>query len=271
MGYDVKWLHNHPENSNIDLSDSIIISEQQVIQHLPIQKNAKYFIHNIKEDIEYVECEYDNIFNYLIYHEEYNNWKDVKQVEDFFWFDEKTKTPIIVWATDLLPDEIENIEPVLYDHSKPDVNFVGSVQGKNLVTFAHICADNGKNFYNLGGLTGAPQNDQVQFYDPKLNIDVVRNSYISIDIRESQHIRNGYIPCRVFKNISYGCWTGSNSVKLNKFLENYLTIESDLNKLYFKLIQDSSECSEIKIKNSMNYVMREHTYINRIKSLLSIL
>lgn len=271
LGYDVEWLDDDPKNSNLDLSNSIIISEHQEIKHLPIQKSTKYFIHNIKQDIEYVECEYGNVFNFLIYHEEYNNWKDVKQVEDFFWYDEKTKTPIIVWATDLLPHEIENISPVLFDYTKPNVNFVGTVQGENLVKFAHICADNGKNFYNLGGYTGAPQSNQIQFYDSKMNIESVRKSFLSVDIRESQHLRNGYISCRLFKNISYGMWTGTNSIKVNNFLSDHLTVESNLQELYFKLVEDHSKCSESKIKNSMDFVMKNHTYINRINSLLSIL
>lgn len=268
LGYDVQWLSNRKENSNIDLNETIVISEHQEISHLPIQNNTKYFIHNIKQDIEKVENE--NIHNFLIYHEEYENWNNVKKIDDFFWYDEETKTPIIIWATDLLPHEIDNIEPVLYDNSKADVNFVGTVQGKNLVTFAHVCANNGKNFYNFGGYTGIPQDDNSKFFDDKKSIDVVRNSYISFDIRESQHCRNSYVSCRIFKNISYGLWTGTNSTKMSKFFEEHLTIESDLDRLYDRIVFDYSKCTENKIRKSMNYVKENHTYINRINSLLSV-
>lgn len=269
LGYDVKWIENKSENSNVDLKDAIVISEQQETEHLPIVKDAKYFIHNIKEDIE--DVEYDNVYNFLIYHEEYKNWKNVKQVDDFFWYDEKTKTPIIVWATDLLPFEIDDMEPVLYDVTKPDINFVGTIQGENIVKFAYICADNGKNFYNLGGYTGSSQSETEQFYDCQKNIESVRSSYLSFDIREAQHLRNGYVPCRVLKNISYGMWTGTNSSKLNKFLGEHLTIESDLSILYIKLVEDYRKCDENKIRNSMNYVKENHTYLNRVNSLLSII
>jgi hypothetical protein len=269
LGYDVKWLENSKDNSDIDFENTIVISEHQEISHLPIKKNTKYFIHNIKQDIEKVE--YDNVHNFLIYHEEYKNWDSVRKIEDFFWYDEETKTPIIVWATDLLPHEIDNMEPVLYDETKPDVNFVGTVQGQNLITFAHICANNGKNFYNLGGYTGCPQNDNSKFYDNIKSIDAVRNSYISFDIRETQHCRNSYISCRILKNISYGMWTGTNSTKISKFLGEHLTIESNLDILYDRIVSDYSKCDERKIRNSMNYIRDNHTYINRINSLLSII
>jgi hypothetical protein len=268
LGYDVRWLPNRKENSNIDLNEAIVISEHQEISHLPIQDNTKYFIHNIKQDIEKVENE--NIHNFLIYHEEYDKWDNVKKIDDFFWFDEETKTPIIIWATDLLPHEIDNMTPVLYDNNKTDVNFVGTVQGKNLVTFAHICANKGKNFYNFGGYTGIPQDDSSKFFDNTKSIDVVRNSYISFDIRESQHCRNSYISCRIFKNISYGLWTGTNSSKMSNFFEEHLTIESNLDRLYDRIVFDYSKCTENKIRNSMNYVKENHTYINRINSLLSV-
>ena len=269
LGYDVQWLENSFENSKINLDDTIIISEHQEIGHLPIQKNAKYLIHNLKQDIEFVEGE--NIFNFLIYHEEYKNWGNVKQVEDFFWYDEKTKTPIIIWATDLLPYEIDKMSPILYDDIKSDVNFVGTIQGQNLIKFANICANNGKNFYNYGGYTGIPQNNFIRFYDNEKSIEFIRNSYLSFDIREQQHFRNGYISCRIFKNISYGMWTGTNSIKMNKFFPEHLTIESDLNKLYDDLVYTYINCSDLKIKNSMNYVKENHTYLNRINSLFSIL
>lgn len=66
-------------------------------------------------------------------------------------------------------------------------------------------------------------------------------------------------------------WTGSNSTKLNNFFSDYLTIESDLEKLYIRLESDYRICTKEKIKFCMNYVRDSHTYLNRINSLLSVL
>jgi hypothetical protein len=163
------------------------------------------------------------------------------------------------------------MQPVLYDKSKSDVNFIGTIQGENAVRFAHICADHGKNFYNLGGYTGSSQNDNSKFYDNSESVNSLRKSYLSFDIREEQHLRNGYVPCRVFKNISYGMWTGSNSTKIKKFFNEHLTINNNLSQLYDDLVSDYSSSTEEIIRNSMNYVRDNHTYLNRVQSLLSVL
>jgi hypothetical protein len=269
LGYDVLWVDDSEENSNIDLNDAIVLGVSSETTHMPIKKSAKYLIHNYKEDFE--ESEHDNIHNFLVYHENYK-WDGVKKIDDHFWYCEKTKTPVIMWATDLLPHEIDNIEPCLYDEDKNEVFFVGTIQGKNLVDFAHICADNQKNFTNLGGYTGFEDVESgLSFYDYDKSITAVRESYISFDIREKIHLDNGYVPCRIFKNISYGKWTGSNSLKLSKFFEGRITIESDLKKLYTNIVRDYKNCSEDILRDNMNYIKKEHTYINRVNSLMSIL
>jgi hypothetical protein len=66
-------------------------------------------------------------------------------------------------------------------------------------------------------------------------------------------------------------WTGSNSLKIKKFFGDHLTINNNLSQLYDNLVSDYSSCTEEKIKNSMNYVKDNHTYLNRVQSLLSVL
>lgn len=269
LGYDVTWVDDSEKNSNIDLNDAIVISEKNVIKHLPIIDSATYFIHNFKDDFE--DTGYDNVYNYLVYHENYS-WEGIEQVDDYFWFDERTKTPVIMWATDLLPDEIDNMEPSLYDDNKESVYFVGTIQGKNSVEFAYICANNGKDFINLGGYTGyEDEEDGLIFYGYDKSISAVRDSYISFDIREECHLDNGYIPCRIFKNMSYGKWTGCNSEKVKKFFENRVTIENNLEKLYDNIVSDYKKCDEKILKENMNFIKTNHTYLNRVKSLISVL
>jgi hypothetical protein len=270
LGYGVRWFDDVKVDDNFE--DCIFISESNCSKNIPIVKSSKYFIHNFCDGfVEQNKVDHNQIYNLLVYHEEYNFPKDVQKPDDYSWYDPQTKNVMIMWGTDLLPSEIDQMTPVLYDDAKEDVNFIGTIQGENAIKFAHICANNGKNFYNLGGYTGSSQDDMTQFYDNTQSITELRKSYLSFDIRESQHLRNGYVPCRVFKNISYGMWTGSNSTKLNNFFSDYLTIESDLEKLYNKLEDDYRNCTEEKIKFCMNYVRDNHTYLNRVNSLLSVL
>lgn len=270
LGYDVRWFDDIIVNE--DFENCIFITESNCKKNIPIIKSSKYFIHNFCGGFEKQSLiEHDNVYNLLVYHEEYNFPNNLQSLDDYSWYDPETKNIMIMWGTDLLPEEIDNTQPVLYDKSKSDVNFIGTIQGENSVKFAHICADHGKNFYNCGGYTGSPQSEINQFYDNKNSIDTLRNSYLSFDIRESQHLRNGYVPCRVFKNISYGMWTGTNSTKIKKFFNGHLTVESNLNILYDYLVKEHSDCGKDKIRSAMNYIKENHTYLNRINSILSVL
>lgn len=268
LGYDVQWVDDIEDNG-IDLNDSIVISERQVIKHLPITKNAKYLIHNYCLDFE--DTGYNNVHNFLVYHKRYS-WNNVERVNSHCWYDSKTKTPVIMWATDLLPQEIDQHTETLYDPNKKDVYFVGSVQGKNLYDFAHICANNGKNFINLGGYTGDTDDENgTRFYDNQKSINAVKESYISFDIREDQHLDNGYVPCRIFKNISYGKFTGTNSESLTEFFGDRISVNKNLHQLYFDIEEKYKKCDKNRLRDDMEFIKKSHTYINRVEFLLSIL
>jgi hypothetical protein len=270
LGYDVRWFDDINVNENFE--NCIFITESNCKKNIPIIESSKYFIHNFCGGFEKQSLiEHENVYNLLVYHEEYNFPNNLQSLDDYSWYDPETKNIMIMWGTDLLPEEIDNMQPVLYGKSKSDVNFIGTIQGENAVRFAHICADHGKNFYNLGGYTGSSQNDNSKFYDNSESVNSLRKSYLSFDIREEQHLRNGYVPCRVFKNISYGMWTGSNSTKIKKFFNEHLTINNNLSQLYDDLVSDYSSSTEEIIRNSMNYVRDNHTYLNRVQSLLSVL
>lgn len=268
LEYDVEWVDDCEDSQDVNLENAIVITENNCSKFLPIIDSAKYLIHNLHDD--FVETGSENIHNLLVYHENYSWDGNQEQIDDYSWFDSKTKTSVIMWASDLLPREIELNSPCLFDDTKKDVFYVGTIGGKNAVDFAHVCANNGKNFYNLGGYTGSTKGD-FKFYDHDDSMNAIRESFISFDIREECHINNGYIPCRLFKNISYGKWTGSNSKKVEKYFDGYLTIEENLNELYQKIVNDYSKCDENKIKNCMKFVQENHTYINRVNSIFSIL
>ena len=75
----------------------------------------------------------------------------------------------------------------------------------------------------------------------------------------------------MFKNISYGKWTGTNAINVKNFFGEHLTTGDDLEELYTNLEEESRNASYEKVKDSMNFVKENHTYVNRINSLFSIL
>lgn len=265
LGYDVEWVDNKESN---EFKDSIIITEKGSLKNLAIEDTSVYFIHNLTDDFE--KPEQDNVHNFFVYHTGYSKSMDqLEKIDNYSWYDSETGTPVIMWATDLLPEEFE--EPVFHNDELPSNNFVGTVQGNNLISFAQIGADKGKDFINYGGYTGFPDENGNDFFSVKGNIRAIQESYLSFDIREDFHLKNGYIPCRVFKNISYGKWTGTNAVNAKNFFGEYLTTQQNLNNLYEQLEEDSRSASYEKVKDAMNYVKENHTYVNRIQSLFSVL
>lgn len=265
LGYDVEWVDSEEKSG---FKNSIIITERGSLNNLTIEDSSVYFIHNLTDDFE--KPERDNVHNFFVYHTGYSkSMEQLEKIDEYSWYDSKTKTPVIMWATDLLPEEFK--EPVVHNANSLSNNFVGTIQGNNLISFAQISANMGKDFINYGGYTGFPDGNGNDFFSVEDNIRAIQESYLSFDIREDFHLKNGYIPCRVFKNISYGKWTGTNAVNAKTFFGDHLTAQQNLKSLYEQLEEDSRNVSYDKIKDAMNYVKENHTYINRVKSLFSIL
>lgn len=273
IDYDVVWYDDSSEYANEDLTDSIVIAEKNQCKHMPYEKSSKYFIHNI-EDGFYNQSKYDgdNVYNLLVYHENYNWNENVKQINDFSWYDDTTKTVAIMWGTDLLPDEIEKQNEVLFDNSKQNVNYIGSLSQENSQSLLNVVSKNNKRFVNYGGYTGVrSKKTSYGFVDSDEMIELTKDSYLNFDIRQKCHIDNGFIPCRLFKTMSYGCWIGTNSEKISKFFDGRMTINSNISDLYYQTEEDSKNSTKEIIRDNMNYVKNNHTYLNRIDTLLSIL
>lgn len=273
MDYDVIWYDDSEEYSDEDLRDSIIITEHNCCKFMPYEKSSKYFIHNIENGFhKQKKFDGDNVYNLLVYHENYN-WNDkISKVDDYSWYDLETKTLAIMWASDLLPDEIEKQSEVLFDPSKSTVNYIGSLSYDHSEDLVKTIVENGKEFKNYGGYTGSrSKKTSSGFMSEEESIKLTRNSYLNFDIRPDCHVENGYVPCRVFKTMSYGCWIGTNSEKISKFFEGRITTNSDLDSLYYETENDSKNATIESIRDNMNFIQKNHTYINRSQNLLSVL
>ena len=84
----------------------------------------------------------------------------------------------------------------------------------------------------------------------------------------SNHKLIGYIPCRIFKNISYGQLGITNSKAVRDLFDGnviYSDNEEELLELSLPHIKNIN-----LIKNQMDYVKENHTYINRVNSILKV-
>ena len=91
----------------------------------------------------------------------------------------------------------------------------------------------------------------------------------SLDEFEHQHhIDVGYIPCRVFKNISYGNLGMTNSKVVFDFFEQEIAYHEDPYELFY--VANKMKNNFDQLKRMLNFVKSNHTYVSRIKALMKV-
>ena len=114
------------------------------------------------------------------------------------------------------------------------------------------------------------------------NMELIQESILAPAIQEHWQVEHGYIPCRVFKNLSYGKMALTNNKFVNEMIfDNKLLYNTDIHKLmdmgieFNKTLDNNSPNYNEKNKelliDLMIYVRNNHTYINRIESIIKFL
>jgi len=256
LGYDVFWFDHTDDTSTFDFSNSIFLTEDQVKRGMPLRNDCKYIAHHIPPSFFDGIDSVLNLGNYIVDVEKY------EKVKDQAYYDSKTKTLYQCWATDLLPDEIDVNDYCQFDSSKESVNYVGSLYEEGL-TFAR----------EFGSILQDKSNKELRVYNgvsDEENKKLVRDSFLCPDFRNHLHISAGYIPCRIFKNISYGQVVGTNSVNIKRVFGDYVVFGYTPMSLYDNMIESVSD-QKVNMTEAMLFVKHNHTYINRIKSILKLL
>jgi len=275
LKYKVIWLDNKDDISGIDFKNSLFISEHQVDQNIPIRDDCKYILHNsfvdggkayykknagTWSDKRYIHlAEKGNVINLQVYRPSFV--KNKTKMDDYIYYDLKTTSLYMPWATDLLPFEIEENKKKIKDIQKEKViYYIGTPEIDGLKRFAKTCKDNGIEFKTYGGF----KNNVTS----KKHVELIQKSYIAPAIQRKQQTNTGYIPCRIFKNISYGQPGITNSKVVYELFDKKIIYHPDVDKLFY-IARDYLE-NDFDIQSlydQMDFVKEKHTYLNRIKCL----
>lgn len=267
MGYDTYWFDNNDNVSGFNFDNCIFLTEDQAQSNIPLNKTCKYILHHTKLD-KYIDnnLNFINLANYLKYcdsgiDEIYNKGNELTKVGECCFWDEKSKTLHQPWATDLTPNEIDLNNALKSDGTSDDIYYIGMAHENtgNLNLFSNSAKIHGKNFIITRG-----QSDDS-------NMELIRKSLISVDIRGDWHLECGYLPCRIFKNISYGRLTGTNSENVKKIMGDHVVYDPKPEGLFNKMIEAEKKSSLEDIKSAMNCIKTDHTYVNRINNLLKFI
>ncbi len=251
LGKNVSWLDARDDISGIDFSNTFFITQNNAVMRevgsIPLREDCFYAVHNNiqggRERFERLD-----VLPYGV------------RLAGIPEFDPNGLSVNIPWATDLLPHEIEANKPsTVFQSRSKVVNYVGSVWSvnrKEIDAFANACFDNGINFSQVQG--------GVSIED---NVRLIRESYMAPAIVGSGH-PVGYLPCRIFKNISYGQFGVTNSSYVNDLFEGRLVYNSDTYGLFFDARERLAKTPLSELHSLMDYVAKNHTYINRIDTLI---
>ncbi len=164
----------------------------------------------------------------------------------------------IFWATDLLPEEIA-FTP--HRDDSRDVVFVGSVWSYN--------RDEVKRFRRVLRSHGLKWKAR-QNVDQEEHMRLIKEARFAPSLQGEWQVDHGYIPCRLFKNISYSQLAISNNPSVGKlFGEDQAVCDRDLEQLVAKMLETERDGTiDEMIRSAQETVRSRHTYLNRIARLL---
>jgi hypothetical protein len=263
MGFDTYWFEDNDFDPNFDYNNSIFITEGQVDKNIPLLQSCFYVCHNCN-DAKYIPFyEKNKCITLQVYTNDVLS-RNLFKVENCIYYDVPGKCMYMPWATDLLPHEINNINHLL-ELNGNKIWWVGTVGGgefgnvDEISPFKQICKENGIEFISTHGKSVSE------------NVSLIKESYLAPTIVGNWQSRVGYVPCRIFKNISYGRMGITNS-KIVHSLFNELTVH---NSNTYELFSDSKNYIKEMPVDKMNYlidfVRNSHTYVNRINTILTFI
>jgi hypothetical protein len=264
IGYPTYWVNTLDEIRSLDLANTLFITEGQVDKDIPIRSDCFYILHN---------CEwskYKRLFDrgHAIILQVYTHdvlTRDVHKVDECIYYDIQGKVLYMPWATDLLPHEIDKIKKELPLIKKDKVaRFIGSVWGKpfgnddKIEAFGKACRDAGIPF-------------ECKRVNVQENIQLIKTAYVAPTIVGQWQEEKGYVPCRAFKNISYGNFGVTNSEAVYNLFKKKIVYNSDCYQLLFDAVEKAKNLDIQEMFDLMDFVRDKHTYINRIDVLLSFM
>lgn len=302
LGHEVYWLDDRDNVDDSFFDDSLILSEHSIAtthpysRHLPLRMSSTYIMNCLgnKKDakdpgpgaayylgrvgrivdfrfrFDWSDSRYEYKFEenkYTPVHEDRVSFiefgKDCNQEHDNYYS---------LWGTDLLPSEI-NLEDRFIKWETPEYAFFSGTirklghQGDNLHIFERFleaCRDTNTPFIfndiwsNLGM---SPHDLKIQ----------TQKAFLAVELRPPDHIKSGHVPCRNFKNISYGQLAMTNSLGVYNFFDKEIAFDEDPYKLFFIASEMRRNPKSLDlVLNQMIKVKEKHTHVHRMRDFITV-
>ena len=301
LGKETYWFDDktHEDPLKFSYKNSLIITEGFQDDKIPLDSSNIYFVHFCIYPQKYLSCGarlFEIRFKVNVFHDCNNDWDFsdgthtlVNLSDDVLYESLSTNAGVspefrgtpapmnyealyMQWPTDLLPWEI-NLEDAEREH-KQVVHYVGTPYGNNrLDRFKEAIAKKGIEFVSHN-----PWEKPIGFEEAKV---LVQESILAPDFRGEgsaedrvkygelngkNHLAIGYIPCRLFKNISYGHLPLTDSPHAAELLGDAVVFDTDIERLVEKGIEAQKNIE--RKKQAMRMVAARHTYLQRARDIL---
>jgi len=255
----VIWVDDSSESASMINKGDLVIAMNMASEHLPYKKDVFYCLHNIENEMKNNHL----LLNLQVHHNRIDIPKEKMEVwEQVTFFSKEKKTLFQSWGTDLLPTEF--YKPVFSGSSK-EVFWIGSIWNNKY--------DQG-NLNEMDELKSAIEKNKLAFVHTekvsvKKNIELVRKSRIAPAISGKFQVDVDYLPCRVYKNISYGQPAITNVARFQELFG----ASGIKGKTISELISNALSLSEkeyLKIAEQQQiYIANNHTYLNKLVNIFS--
>ena len=279
LGYNTYWFDDNSDVENFDFSNTLFITEHQVDNKIPKKNDCLYFVHFLEKH-KYPGVDSSNLIDLQCTFRDMNREK-VKNNNiiftplnennfEYYSYVNNQLTYYTMWATDLFPKQIEYNINNINDIQKKRTNkiyFVGSIV--NIwAQFKYLCDYYNISFCNCGAkwIPGGTLS-KIDALSIKDNEDLIQKSLIAPALQSEEQVKEHYIPCRIFKNISYGKMGITNSEKVYELFNKKIIYDCNINNLIIKSINFEKNPDTNLIKELMIYVKNNHTYIQRIEAI----
>jgi hypothetical protein len=264
LGYKTLWLDNSDDISQINFSNSLFITEGQVDAKIPVLQDCYYVLHNCSME-KYLKLPEKNYFILQVYTNDVVNKHKANEIDKSTLTFYKDKTLYMPWATDLLPEEInENIEKVKNGELRnPEkiVSFVGSMTLPWLQV-NDFCMKNNIKFICYGG-----NSNNLSLKD---NITLTQKSLLAPAFQDTWQCSNGYIPCRIFKNISYGKMGITNNITVYELYNKEIIFNHSIDYALKTGLEFEKSYNKELLIHLMEVTRDKHTYLNRITQIFNV-
>jgi hypothetical protein len=278
LGYETYWFDDQDEILDFDFSNSLFFTIYEHDKKVPLRDDCYYVYHHCwckehrcaNEKYGQMVREGRAICLKCFWKEYLEPDSDYQQIDTYIYKSPKNRELIFPWATDLLPHEIDNMKQKI---AQMDI--------KNRTIFIGTITDSGfsANFKQIQPFLIAAKKRKIASLtmDPWTNpisneecMELIQESLLAPALQGKWQVENGYIPCRIFKNISYGKMDITNSEYVYNLFEKQIVFNKDSKKLLRDSLDELERHTLEKQFALMDFVKENHTYLNRINNILDL-